>query len=151
MGGVCLLFVVAIYGWLPRIALRMLKLPRTSVAQKIVNATIAVAPLAIGLGPLFVLIALIENPMAYVTDAGVMKENVFSQTPVSFTWGEIARVTCRLAGNGDPRWFTLVAADGRRIDLGSTGGVDFGSMNELFENQLGREVMHGCPRPFKSR
>jgi hypothetical protein len=93
MGGVCLLFVVAIYGWLPRIALRMLKLPRTSVAQKIVNATIAVAPLAIGLGPLFVLIALIENPMAYVTDAGVMKENVFSQTPVSFTWGEIARVT----------------------------------------------------------
>jgi hypothetical protein len=144
MGAVCLLFVATIFGWwAPRVVPRLLNFPRTSLAQFVPIVAIAVIPLVIGFGPLAVLIALIRNPMAYVTHDGVVKESVFSQTPTSFTWEEIARVICRSRGEGDSSWFSLVAADGRRIDLGNGGNFD--SMRILFENQLGPKVMHGCP------
>jgi hypothetical protein len=40
----------------------------------------------------------------------------------------------------------LIATDGRRIELGNTGGVDFVSMYELFKNQLGPRVVSQCER-----
>src|SRR5215472_12964918 len=111
MIGVCLLFVVAIFGfWLPRAVPRLLKL-RASGAQKVVAVVLALLPLVIGLGPLGVLIALIRSPTAYVTDTGVMQESVLSQTPTVLAWSEIAHVTCRLASTGTPRWFDPVATD----------------------------------------
>jgi len=152
MGAVCLLFVLAIFGWwLPRTIPALLNLPRVSGGQRAAIVAIAVIPVAIGFGPLAVLIGLIRNPMAYVTDVGVMKENVFSSTPTSLSWAEIAHVSCHLGRDGAPRWFNLVAADGRQIGFGDTGGVDFHAMHELFENQLGPAVMDGCPRSFRRR
>ena len=104
MSRVCLCFVVAIFGWwLPRAIPWLRTLPRTSRAQTVAIVAVAVIPVAIGFGPLGVLIGLIINPMAYVTDTGLMKESVFSQTPVSLTWREIAHVNCRLRRDGTPR------------------------------------------------
>lgn len=49
------------------------------------SVLVAVIPVAIGIGPLTVLFALIRNPVAYVTDTGVMQERVFHRTSVSLT------------------------------------------------------------------
>jgi hypothetical protein len=150
MGAVCLFFVLAIFGfWLPRVIPSLFNLPRVSGGQRAAVVAIAVIPLAIGFGPLSVLMALIRNPIAYVTDAGVMKENVFSATPTRLTWAEIAHVSCHLGRDGAPRWFNLVAADGRQIGFGNTGDADFHAMHELFEDRLGPAVMQGCPRAFR--
>jgi hypothetical protein len=147
MGAVCLFFVLAIFGWwLPK-AIRFLRnLPGMSWAQALGSILIAVIPILIGFGPLFVLIALLSNPMAYVTDSGVMKENVFDSGPVRLTWDQIARVYCHLGRDGAVTSITVVAADGQRIELGNTGGVDFGSMYELFQNQLGPVLVRRCER-----
>jgi hypothetical protein len=111
---------------------------------------VAVIPVAIGFGPLTVLFALIRNPVAYVTDTGVMQERVFHRTPVSLTWGEIAHVYCRLGRDGRVTTISLVATDGRQIGFGSTGGVDFESMYELFANQLGPRVVRRCSASLRS-
>ena len=98
MGGVCLIFVLAIFGsWLPRVIPWLLKRPRKSTAQSAALFVFALLPVAIGIGPLLVLVALIRNPMAYVYDSGVTKESVFSQTPVSLNLG---RDCPRLVRNG---------------------------------------------------
>jgi hypothetical protein len=68
---------------------------------------------------------------------------------VSLTWGEIAQVYCRLGRSGGANAISLVATDGRRIAFGNTGGVDFESMHELFENQLSPKVVRRCSTPFK--
>jgi len=147
MGVVCALFVTGIFGWwLPRAVPKLLTLPRASASQTVVNWVLAWAPVVIGFGPLVVLISLIRNPIAYVTDTGVMQESVFSNTPVSFTWGEIARVNCRVGRNGVPVSIAVVGTDGQMIGFGNTGGVDFASMHELFENQLGPHVVRPCTR-----
>lgn len=145
MAAVCLILVVAIFGWwLPR-AIRLLRnLPGLSVGQATAGFAVAVVPLVIGFGPLVVLIALIRNPMAYVTATGVTKESVFQRSPVSISWADTKHVYCRLGGDGGVTEIALVAADGRRIELGNTGGVDFASMYELFRNQLGPMVVHRC-------
>jgi hypothetical protein len=143
-GTVCLLFVLAIFGWwLPR-ALRLLRtLP--AGAQGIIAATIAVIPVAIGFAPLIILIALIRNPTVYITDSGVTQESVFHASPLSFSWEEIGRVHCRLGRDGLRMvQITVTATDGRRIELGNTGGVDFASIYELFQNRLGPEVVQRC-------
>jgi hypothetical protein len=146
MGGVCLIFVLAVFGsWLPRVITWLQGLPRKSA----VLFALALLPVAIGFGPLVVLIALIRNPMAYVSDAGVTKESVFSQTPVSFTWAEIVHVSCSSGRGAGPRSFTLVSSDGRKIGFGNTGGVDFVSLHVFFEDRLGPVVMQGCPRAFR--
>src|ERR1700691_59348 len=77
MGVVASLFALAIFGWwLPR-AIRLLRnLPAASGGQKIILVMVAVIPVAIGIGPLTVLFALIRNPVAYVTDTGVAQERV---------------------------------------------------------------------------
>ena len=151
MGVVASLFVLAIFGWwLPR-AIRMLRnLPATGGGQKMLRVAAAVIPVAIGIGPLTVLIALIRNPVAYVTDTGVMQERVFHRTSVSLTWGEIAHVYCRLGRDGRVNTISLVATDGRQIGFGNTGGVDFESMYELFANQLGPRVVRRCSTPLRS-
>jgi hypothetical protein len=144
-GGVCLLFVLPIFGWWLPGSIRFLRnLPGTSGAQAAVSVAVAVIPVAIGFGPLMVLIALLRNPMAYVTNTGVMKESVFRQSPVSFAWKEVDHVYCWLGRDGGVVRITVVAADGRRVEFGKTGGVDFASMYELFQNQLGPEVVPRC-------
>jgi hypothetical protein len=150
MGVVGSLFALAIFGWwLPR-AIRLLRnLPAASGGQKMILVMIAVIPVAIGIGPLTVLFALIRNPVAYVTDTGVMQERVFNRTPVSLTWGEIAHVYCRLGNDGRVTTISLVATDGRRIGFGNTGGVDFESMHDLFANQLGPGVVGRCSTPLR--
>src|SRR5277367_55984 len=71
MGVVCALFVTGIFGWwLPRAVPKLLTLPRASASQTVVNWVLAWAPVVIGFGPLVVLISLIRNPIAYVTDTG---------------------------------------------------------------------------------
>lgn len=82
--------------------------------------------------------------MAYVIDTGVMQEIVFHRTPVSLTWAEIAHVYCRLGRDGRVTTTSLVATDGRRIEFGNTGGVEFESMHELFANQVGPGVVRCC-------
>jgi hypothetical protein len=151
MGVVGSLFVLAIFGWwLPR-AIRLLRnLPATSGGQKMIHVVAAVIPVAIGIGPLTVLFALIRNPVAYVTDTGVMQERVFHRTPVSLTWGEIAHAYCRLGRDGRMTTISLVATDGRQIGFGNTGGVDFESMHELFANQLGPRVVRRCSTSLRS-
>jgi hypothetical protein len=147
MIAVSVFFVLAIFGWwLPR-AIRLLRrLPGLSAGQAVGGFAIAVIPLLIGFGPLAVLVALIRNPVAYVTAAGVTKESVFQRSPVSFSWGEIKHVYCQLGTDGSVIQIALVATDGRRIELGNTGGVDFASMHELFHNQLGPMVVDRCER-----
>jgi hypothetical protein len=144
---VCLIFIVAIFGWwLPK-AIRLLRnLSSLSAGHPLIGFAIAVVPVLIGFGPLVVLIALIRNPMAYVTATGVTKESVFRQSPVSLAWGEIKHVYCRLGADGGVILIAVIAADGRRIELGNTGGVDFASMYELFRNQLGPMVVDPCER-----
>jgi hypothetical protein len=105
------------------------------IAVAMLSVVIAVAMLGL-------LIALIRNPQAYVTDVGVTKENVFSRQPTSLAWDEIRQVYCR--GAGAVESIEITAKDGRGISLGNTGGVDFASMYELFENQLGAAVVKTC-------
>src|SRR5271170_2652929 len=149
MGLLAAIFVLAIFGWwLPR-AIRFLRnLPAKRGAQ-LINAAVAVVPVAIGIGPLLVLIALIRNPVAYVTDTGVLQDRVFHRTPVSLTWGEIAHVYCRLGRDGGVTTISLLATDGRQIGFGNTGGVDLESMHELFANQLGPKVVRRCSTPLR--
>jgi hypothetical protein len=135
MVGVCLLFVLPIFGWwLPRSIRFLRNLPGTSGAQAAVSVAVAVIPVAIGFGLLMVLIALLRNPMAYVTNTGVMQESVFRQSPVSFAWKEVDHVYCWLGRDGGVVRITVVATDGRRVEFGKTGGVDCASMYELFQN-----------------
>jgi hypothetical protein len=150
IGGVCVLFVLAIFGsWLPRVTRWLLNLPRKSTARTTAIIALVMIPIAIGLAPVVILIAIITNPMAYVSDTGVMKERLFLWAPVSLTWREIAHVSCRSGRGAGPRWFSLVSADGRKIGFGNPGGVDFVSLHVLFEDRLGPAVMQGCPRAVK--
>ena len=145
MGSACLIVLVMIcVWWLPKLIRRVRHQFGESWGQAAVGTVVAMVPTAIGFGLLFLLIALIRNPQAYVTDTGVTKESVFHQTPVSFTWQEISRVYCRSESVGAISSIVVVANDGRRIELGNTGGVDFASMYELFENQLGPMVVRHC-------
>jgi len=145
MVSTCLFVIVAIwFWWLPRLIRHMRHVVGKSGAQGAAGLAVAMISIAIGLGLLFLLIALIKNPQAYVTDTGVTKENVFYREPVSFTWGEIVRVSCRSEEIGTIASIILVANDGRRIELGNTGGVDFASMYVLFENQLGPTIVRDC-------
>jgi len=74
MIAVCGLFVLAIYGWwLPRVLPVLRNLPAMRGGQALTTVVVALLPLVIGVGPLLVLIALIRNPIAYVTDTGVMQ------------------------------------------------------------------------------
>lgn len=147
MISVCLIFVVGIFGWwLPK-GIRLLRnLSSLSSGHPVLGVAIALIPVLIGFGPLIVLIALIRNPMAYVTATGVTKDSVFQQSPVSFSWADIKYVYCRLRGDGNVMSIEVVAADGRQIELGNTGGVDFASMYQLFRNQLGPMVVYRCER-----
>jgi hypothetical protein len=147
MGTAVSLFVVFIFGWwLPR-AIRILRSQHGATrSQEMVTAVVALAPAVIGIGPLVVLIALIRNPKTYVTVSGVTQESVFHRQPVSFAWGDIAHVDCRTQSDGSIRTIALVATDRRHIELGNTGGVDFASMHELLQNQLGPAVVPQCER-----
>jgi hypothetical protein len=150
MGAVGLFFSLAIFGWwLPRAIRGLRNLPATGGGQKMIYVAVAFIPVAIGIGPLSVLFALIRNPVAYVTDTGVMQERVFHRTPVSLAWGEIAHVYCRLGRDGRVTTISLVATDGRQIGFGNTGGVDFESMHDLFANQLGPGVVGRCSTPLR--
>ena len=143
---VSLIFVLGIFGWwLPR-SIGYLRDLKASASQTMVSVTICVIPVIIGFGPLAVLIALISNPQSYVTDTGVIKEGVFHGSAVRLAWGDISRVQCWSGKNGAVSMITLIANDGRRIDLGNTGDVDFASMLELFQNQLGPVVVRPCVR-----
>jgi hypothetical protein len=146
MGALCLLFVLAIFGWWTPKAIR---LPRRlpSGPQGIIAAMFAALPIAIGLGPLFVLIALIRNPTVYVTDTGVTQESVFHNSPTSFAWEEVDRVNC-WSGRSGRRVvrITVIAKDGRQIQFGNAGTPEFPALQELFQNQLGPTVVHGCQR-----
>jgi hypothetical protein len=51
-----------------------------------------------------------------------------------------------MGSNGVVTGINVVAHDGRKIGFGNTGGVDFASMYELFQNQLGPVVAHRCER-----
>lgn len=145
MAAACLFAVVAIcVWWLPRSIRHVRTLLVKSRARAAIGMSIAMIPIAIVSLPLFLLIALIINPQAYVTDNGVTKESVFHRKPVSFTWEEIRRVYCRSENVGAISSIIVVANDGRRIDLGNTGGVDFASLYELLENQLGPVVVQNC-------
>jgi hypothetical protein len=95
MGSACLLVLVTIcVWWLPRSIRRVRNLFGKSGAQTAAGMAVAVISIAIGFGLLFLLIVLIRNPQAYVTDTGVTKESVFHRNPVSFTWEEIGHVYC---------------------------------------------------------
>lgn len=145
MAAACLFVVTVICGWLlPRTIQRVRNLLDTSSALAAVAVAAASILGVIGFGTLFLLIALIRNPQAYVTNTGVTKENVFCQEPKSFTWTNISQVYCRSEYPEVISSIIIVAADGRRIELGNTGGVDFASMYELFENQLGAGVVRNC-------
>jgi hypothetical protein len=147
MGTAVSLFVLFIFGWwLPK-AIRVLRTMQGATrSQEMVTAVVAFVPAVIGLGPVVVLMALIRNPKTYVTDSGVTQESVFHRQPVSFAWGEIAHVDCRAQSNGSISTISLVTADRRQIAFGNTGGVDFASMHELFQNQLGPTIAPGCER-----
>jgi hypothetical protein len=70
---------------------------------------------------------------------------VFRQSPVSFAWTEVDHVYCWLGRDGRRVvQIKVVATDGRRVEFGNTGGVDFASMYELFQNQLGPVVVPRC-------
>jgi hypothetical protein len=147
MIAVCGVFVLAIYGWwLPRVLRVLRNLPAMGGGQAVTTVIVAVLPVVIGVGPLLVLIALLRNPIAYVTDTGVMQESVFSNSPVVFSWSQIEHVYCRMGSNGVVTSINVVAHDGRKIGFGNTGDVDFASMHELFQNQLGPVVAHRCER-----
>jgi hypothetical protein len=147
MGAAVSLFVAFIFGWwLPR-AVHVLRTMRAATStQKVVTAAVAFVPAVIGIGPLFVLAALIRNPKTYVTMSGVTQESVFQRQQVSFAWGQIARVQCRTQSDGSIRSISLIATDRRDIEMGNTGGVDFASMHELLQNQLGPAVAPQCER-----
>jgi hypothetical protein len=145
MAAACLFVFLTICGWwLPRLIRRVPPLLANSKATAGFAMAVVLLSAAIGLFPLFLLIALIKNPQGYVTDMGVTKESVFYQQPVSFTWDEIGRVYCRSADDRAISSIEIVAKDGRKISFGNTGGVDFASMYELFENQLGPGVVKIC-------
>jgi len=143
MGGVCMLFVLAIFGWwLPRV---VKYLRDRSSARNAVVIGIFLLPVALGFAPLIILFSLIRNPITYVTDAGVMEEGVFYGQPVSFAWSDINHVDCHSTRGGSRlRSMTLVASDGRRIEIGNASGVDIYSVRELLQNQLGSAAMHYC-------
>ena len=116
MGAACLFVLVTIcVWWLPRSIRRVRNLFGKSRAQAAVGMAVAMISIsiAIGFGLLFLLIALIRNPQAYVTDTGVTKENLFHQKPVSFTWEEISHVHCRSENVGAISSIIVVAKDGR--------------------------------------
>jgi hypothetical protein len=145
MAAACLLLVATICGWwLPRAIRRLRGLRERSRAQAAFGVAAVVIPAAIAVWPLALLIALVRNPEATVTDAGVAKESVFQRAPTRFGWDEIAEVFCRSETAGAIESIVVVARDGRRIELGNTGGVDFASLYELFGNQLGPGVVKPC-------
>jgi hypothetical protein len=149
-GAVCVVFVLAIFGsWMPRVIPWLLHLPRKSPAQTVASCLFALLPIAIGFGPLVVLIALIRNPMTYISDSGVTKEGVFSKTPDALTWAEVVHVSCSSGRGSGPRSFTFFSSDGRKIGFGNTGAVDFHPLHIFLEDRLGPGVMSGCPRAYR--
>ncbi len=151
MGSAVSLFVFFIFGWWLPQAIRVLRTqPGATRTQQMITGVVAFAPAVIGIGPLVVLIALVRNPKTYVTVSGVTQESVFHSQPLSLAWGDIAHVDCRSQSDGSIRTISLVATDRRHIELGNTGGVDFASMHELLQNQLGPAVVRQC-EPSQSR
>ena len=145
MAAVCLIVVLTICGWwLPRLLRHMRSVLAKSKAMAAFGIAVAIVSAAIGVAPLLLLIALIKNPQAYVTDAGVMKESVFYLEPTSITWDQIRQVYCRGEDAGTISSLEIVAKDGRGISLGNTHSADFASMYELIENQLGPSVVKTC-------
>jgi hypothetical protein len=143
MGGVCTLFVLAIFGWwLPRGVkyLRDKTVPRNGLVT-----VIFLLPIVIGFAPLVILVTLITNPTTFVTETGVMRESAFYGKPVSFAWNDNDHVDCHSTRGGSRlRSMTITASDGRRIEIGNASGVDLYSVRELIQNQLGAGAMHHC-------
>jgi hypothetical protein len=149
IAAICLIVVVTICGWwLPRLTRHLRGLFARSRAMAVFGIAVAMLSVVIAVVMLGLLIAVIKNPQAYVTDVGVTKENVFSRQPTSIAWDEIRQVYCR--GEGTIESIEILAKDGRGISLGNTGGADFDSMYELFENQLGPSVVKSCDLLRKS-
>ena len=143
MGSVCMLFVLAIFGWwFPRV---VKYLRDRTVARNVAAIVILLFPVAIGFAPLIILVSLITNPITYVTETGLMKESAFFGRPVSFAWSDIDHVDCHTTRGGPGlRSMTVVASDGERIEIGNASGVDIYSVRELMQNQLGPGAMHHC-------
>jgi len=150
IGGFCLVCVVAIFGsWLPRVVRWLVQLRRAGDVQSMTPMALVLVPAAVGTVPLIILIVLIRNPMTYVSDGGVIKEALLSKETVSFSWADIAHVSCRAGRGAGPRWFTLTSTDGRTMGLGNPGGFDFVSLHALLDGRLGPVVMQGCPRAVR--
>ena len=146
MIGVCLLFVLPVYGWwLPR-AIKFLRGKTRTVNA--VSTVILLLPAVIAIGPLLVLVALISNPTTCITETGITTESAFRRTPVSFAWNEIDHVDCYSVRGGQRlRSMTIVGPRGQRIGIGNASGVDIYSVRELLQNQLGASAMHHCNQP----
>jgi hypothetical protein len=144
MGSACLLFVVGIYGfWLPKFPKFLNALPGKSLGSKIVGTIIFVVPTIIGVAPALILLGLIENQSTYVTDTGIISPSIFYRSPTVITWNQITRVTCTARNNRLINTLTIVASDGRRIQLGNAG-ASLDPIHELLTNQLGPTIVRPC-------
>lgn len=143
MIALCLLFVLGIYvKWLPAVV-RFLS--DKTKPKNFVSAVILLVPIAVGLGPLLVLIVLIRNPTTVITETGVTSEAVFSRGLVSFTWSQIDHVDCnRTRSSYRLATLTIVGRDGQRIGIGNAAGVEIYAVRDLLQNQLGPAAMRHC-------
>jgi hypothetical protein len=116
IGTICLVFVLAIFAsWLPRAIRWLASLPSRSTGQRVAFMTLALIPVAIGLVPVIILVALLKNPMTYVSEEGLTKEGLLLATPVTLRFADIARVSCGAGRGPGIRWFTLVTTSTRCI------------------------------------
>lgn len=148
MGGVCLIFVVLIFGlWLPRVVKFLVagRIPKNAVVM-----VICFAPIALGVAPLMILVTLITNPTTFVTDIGVTSEGAFFGKPVSFAWKDIDHVECYSTRNG--RYIgiiKIVASDGQTVEIGNGSGADLDSIQQLMQDRLGAGAMHFCAQKYR--
>jgi hypothetical protein len=143
VGGVCLFFVLAIYGfWLPR-GLRILQAKTTK--RDAVVMIVFFLPILLGLAPLGVLVALIVNPAVSVTETGVTAESAFHRK-TSLAWSEIDHVVCFSYKGRGIRLMQIVASNGKNIEIGNSSGVDLDAVRDAMLNHLGPEPMRPCPK-----
>jgi hypothetical protein len=150
IGALCLVFVLTVFGsWLPKLFCFARRLPTRGVTRVTVMTVGGMLPVAVGLAPLLILVALIKNPTTYVHDAGVMKQSLIFGPAQRLSWGQIASVSCRAGRGRGPGSITLVASDGRKLGMGNTRDVDFASLRTYLEDRLGPAVMNRCQAPVQ--
>jgi hypothetical protein len=148
LGTVCLVATLLIFGGLlPSLPQFLRTRSSRTPGENAFGGAVLLVVLGVGFVPVVFLIAAVTNPRTLVTDAGVTIQGLLGGEPTSVAWGEVDRVNCALERNGTVFRLTVVAADGRRIEVRNSGG-DLGPVSERLRSQLGAAVMQPC-RPIR--